>query len=96
MDDLFAGLAAECFLQGSSRVAFIAAMAAFLAELNAIHPFREGNGRTQLSFTHALCTRAGHPVALAALRTTPFFEAMVDSFAGDLAPLQSELSYVLV
>jgi cell filamentation protein len=26
------------------------ALAHFLAELNAIHPFREGNGRTQLTF----------------------------------------------
>ena len=29
----------------------------FLAELNPIHPFREGNGRTQLSFMTALANR---------------------------------------
>jgi cell filamentation protein len=34
----------------------------FLAELNAIHAFREGNGRAQLTFFALLADRAGHPL----------------------------------
>jgi cell filamentation protein len=34
----------------------------FLAELNALHAFREGNGRTQLTFFALLADRAGHCV----------------------------------
>src|SRR5262249_52158969 len=34
----------------------------FLAELNAIHPFREGNGRSQLTFFALLADNAGHPL----------------------------------
>jgi cell filamentation protein len=31
----------------------------FLGDLNAIHPYREGNGRSQLSFTAMLSEHAG-------------------------------------
>ena len=31
-----------------------------MAELNAIHPFREGNGRTQRVFVSELAREAGH------------------------------------
>jgi cell filamentation protein len=36
----------------------------FLGELNAIHAFREGNGRTQLTFFALLAHRAGQPLDL--------------------------------
>jgi cell filamentation protein len=32
----------------------------FLGELNAAHPFREGNGRTQREFIRELGLKAGH------------------------------------
>ena len=40
----------------------------FLAALNAIHPFRDGNGRTQLAFTAMLAAHASHPLALGVLQ----------------------------
>lgn len=50
MQRLFADLKRQRYLKGLSPDAFAAAAAHFLASLNAIHPFREGNGRTQASF----------------------------------------------
>jgi cell filamentation protein len=47
---LFASLRRQHGLRGLSTDDFAMALAHFLAELNAIHPFREGNGRTQLTF----------------------------------------------
>jgi cell filamentation protein len=61
---LFADLAKQKLLFGLDADGFAEAAAHFLAELNAIHPFREGNGRTQLSFMAALADQAGHPFAL--------------------------------
>ena len=58
-----------------------------LAELNAIHPFREGNGRTQLAYLTVLADRAGHPLALEDLRSEAMLEATVRSFQGDENPL---------
>lgn len=67
----FRGLPAEAFAVQSAR---------FLADLNAIHPFREGNGRTQMVFFTLLALRAGHPLDLERLEPTAFLEAMIESF----------------
>jgi cell filamentation protein len=62
---------------------FSAGAAHFLAELNAIHAFREGNGRTQLTFFALLADQAGHPPDLSKLRPDEMLEAMIASFDGD-------------
>jgi cell filamentation protein len=47
----------------------------YLGELNAAHPFREGNGRTQREFIRELGLKAGHYIDWR--RTTP--EEMIDA-----------------
>ena len=63
--------------------AFSAKAAHFLAELNAIHAFREGNGRAQLSFFAMLADHAGHPLDLDRLEAKEMLEAMIASFGGN-------------
>jgi cell filamentation protein len=63
LDRVFAKLAAGHFLRGLTRPQFAAAAAEFLIALNAIHPFREGNGRTQRAMLSQLAARAGHVIA---------------------------------
>ena len=53
-------LAAENHLVGLDVDAFADRAAYFLGELNAAHPFREGNGRTQREFLRELGLKAGH------------------------------------
>lgn len=48
------------YLQGLSRIEFAGQAASILAEANAIHAFREGNGRTQRIFLQDLAEHAGH------------------------------------
>ncbi|WP_346657227.1 Fic family protein [Bradyrhizobium sp. BRP20] len=48
-------------------------LAHFLSELNVIHAFREGNGRTQLSFFLLLADHAGHPIDLEDLEPDTFW-----------------------
>jgi Fic/DOC family len=48
--EVFGRLAAADRLRGLPRDRFIARLAEFLADVNALHPFREGNGRTQRAF----------------------------------------------
>lgn len=91
MKQLFRRLADHPFILGAEASTFIAAAAEFLAELNAIHPFREGNGRVQLVFIHLLGVRAGHPLHLESIRRETFMPAMVESFHGRLAALTAEL-----
>jgi cell filamentation protein len=47
-------------LRGLSRQQFAARAADFMAEINGIHAFREGNGRTQRVFMEELAKQAGH------------------------------------
>ena len=51
-------------LRGLSREDFVPALAKLHGELNQIHAFPEGNGRTQRLFLEQLAERAGHRVDL--------------------------------
>jgi cell filamentation protein len=83
MRNLFAALKSRDGLRGLSREDFAPALARFLAELNAIHPFRDGNGRSQLAFAALIAARAGHPLNFKTLQPRKFLGAMIASFRGD-------------
>jgi cell filamentation protein len=95
MDQLFEKLALAAFKPGASAAAFLDAATHFLADLNAIHSFREGNGRSQLSFMYLLGQRAGHPLALTRIDRDTFMPAMIVSFAGNNGPLRTGLQKLL-
>jgi len=80
---LFAELKANNFLENLQPDEFSAQAAHFLSELNAIHAYREGNGRTQLTFLAMLADNAGHPLDLEAFDPDVMLEAMIESFEGD-------------
>jgi cell filamentation protein len=88
MAKLFGWLFYEQYLVGLTGSAFAAKAARFLSELNAIHPFREGNGRVQMSFLTLLADNAGLPFNLEALHPGRAMQAMVVSFKGQLGPLE--------
>jgi cell filamentation protein len=91
MDSLFTRLDQPPFQPGSNPDEFIVHAANFLGDLNAIHPFREGNGRTQLIFMRQLGLRAGHPFRSEAVEADEFLSAMVQSFHGHMGALIDEL-----
>jgi cell filamentation protein len=95
MAKLFAGLRRDNNLSGLSAEQFARKAASFLAHLNAIHPFRDGNGRSQMAFLALLAARAGHPLHLARLVPTDFMAAMIRSFQGDEEPLVEQLARLL-
>jgi cell filamentation protein len=65
LDALFGELAAERFLKDLSAPAWANRAAYYLGEINAIHPFREGNGRTQREFIRELALAGGHSLVWA-------------------------------
>jgi cell filamentation protein len=95
MQALFTDLRRRKHLRGLLPDAFASAAAHFLTILNAIHPFREGNGRTQMSFFALLADQAGHPLALERLDPARFLAAMIRSFHGDERPLVTEVHRIL-
>jgi cell filamentation protein len=96
MRGLFSRLRDLDFLRGRGLEGFAEGAAGFLADLNAIHPFREGNGRTQLTFTTLLAAKAGHPFELSRLGPESFLQAMIASFFGDEAPLRRQLRSLIL
>jgi cell filamentation protein len=91
MDRLFAAL------RDSQRLKIEGAesTATFLAELNAIHPFREGNGRSQLAFIDLLGEKAGFPFDFSRVERETFLPAMIASYDGNLKPMVDELKKLL-
>lgn len=57
--ELFTRLANENQLQGLALDDFVDRAAWYLGEVNAIHPFREGNGRAQREFLRQLAAESG-------------------------------------
>ncbi|MBR0693750.1 Fic family protein [Bradyrhizobium lablabi] len=80
---LFDDLKMDNYLRRLDTARFSIKAAHFLAELNAIHAFREGNGRSQLTFFALLADRAAHPLNLDRLEPKAMLAAMIASFNGD-------------
>lgn len=91
MTALFTELRLRQYFRGISADEFARGAAHFLSTLNAIHPFREGNGRTQTTFLALLTERAGHSLQLEELIPERFLGAMIASFEGNEQPLSEEL-----
>ncbi|MEZ2332900.1 Fic/DOC family protein [Mesorhizobium sp. RCC_202] len=87
MHRVFAELSAANHYIGATAEVLAAGAAHVLAEINAIHPFREGNGRTQLAFLAMLADNAGYGFNDDKLEPDRVMQAMIDSFSGDEAPL---------
>jgi cell filamentation protein len=96
LTQLFNRLNGGADLSGTTEEEFVAFAADFLAELNVIHAFREGNGRAQLSFLHLLGHAVGFPFDFSRVRRETFMPAMIASFHVNLAPLNAELTTLLV
>jgi cell filamentation protein len=91
MDSLFGTKASGEQVRDCAPDEFVAVLAKFLAELNAIHPFREGNGRTQLAFAGLIGHTFDYPLHLEHVEQETLLAAMVASFAGELGPLIAAL-----
>ena len=62
LNDVLRKLNRENYLRGAGPESFSQRAGFFLGEINAIHPFREGNGRTQREFIRALGLQAGFAI----------------------------------
>lgn len=58
--DVFSKLKKDNYLRGLSNNEFLAKVTALLSDINALHPFREGNGRTQREFIRYVAGLSGY------------------------------------
>ena len=71
--ELFQKLERENYLVDAENIA--ERLSFYLSELNAIHPFREGNGRAQRMFIEILADRAGYEVDFSEVTAEEMIEA---------------------
>lgn len=92
---LFDKLKAENYLQGRSREELVKGLAYYLSELNVLHPFREGNGRTIREFIRELAFFNGYVLDLQNTTSDELLKASVDSIA-DTSKLEETLNRCLI
>ena len=80
---VFRELHDEDCLRGLSRDAFAGRLAYYLGEVNALHPFREGNGRAQRAFFAQLARSTGFTLAWQHLDAARNVEASAAIMRGD-------------
>lgn len=79
-DEIFQKLKADQYLTDFSRDMFIRKIAYYFSEINALHPFREGNGRTQREFVRELAMQNGYAIHFSEISPEEMLEASLDSF----------------
>ncbi len=87
----------ESFLVSLSPIQFAERSAFYLGEINAIHPFREGNGRAQREFIRQLGVHAGHPLSWAGFTQQQMTDASILShMRGDNSQLAAIIETALL
>ena len=80
LQKVLARLAKEHFLGGTDARGFCERAVYYMAEINALHPFREGNGRTQREFLRELAVEAGYELAWSLVTQEEMLAASIASF----------------
>lgn len=84
---LFAALKRENRLRGLAAQDLAIRLAHYLSEINALHPFREGNGRVQRAFMAQLAFEAGYLLDYSGLSQDEVYPILELAFNGHEIPL---------
>jgi cell filamentation protein len=95
MADVHRRLVLARFLRGLTPADFADAAGTIVGDVNYVHPFREGNGRTQLLYLEQLAEQAGHKLDLRLLDPVRWLAASRAAHGGDYAPMSIEIARAL-
>ncbi len=87
MADIHHRIVSAGYFRGSGPGEFAEGAGPVMGDLNHVHPFREGNGRTQLQFLRQLAAHSGHDIDLAQIDSAAWLDASRRSNAGDHAAM---------
>jgi cell filamentation protein len=94
-EDIFTKLKGEDFLLNKSAEEMPERLSYYLSEINVLHPFREGNGRTQRMFIEYLAQSAGYYVDFSDVSSEEMIEASVLSFDKEYAKMNEMFRRIL-
>ena len=96
-EDIFQKLSADNFLKNQTdRDDFINDLAFYMGESEALHPFREGNGRVIRFFFYELIREAGHDVEWSEADPDRMLEGSIAAIDGDYQPLVDVFEEILI
>lgn len=78
-DSIFSKLKKEQFLENMELEKISERLAYYLGEINALHPFREGNGRTQREFINTLAHHNGYDIDFTKMSQSQMINASIES-----------------
>lgn len=95
MADVHGRLVSSRFLKGLSSAQFAEQAAVIVGDINDIHPFREGNGRTQLQYRKQLAQGAGRGLDLAQIPAACWIQASISSHSAGYGPMAAAIATAL-
>lgn len=87
MADVHRRLVAADYLRWLAPTDFAVHAGEIIGDVNYIHPFREGNGRTQMLYLEQLAAQAGHRLDLRMIVRDEWMAACIEAQRGQYAPL---------
>lgn len=79
MNSIFGELKSENYLKGLTKEEFAKRLTYYMSELNVLHPFREGNGRTTREFIRQLALKNGYNLDLSRFKAEDILNASIES-----------------
>ncbi len=83
MADVHGRLEKARFLKNLGQGQFAKAAGVIIGDINYVHPFREGNGRTQLFYLEQLAEQAGHTIDLGRIEPERWLNASKAAHQGN-------------
>jgi cell filamentation protein len=95
MADVHRRIVAADYFKGAPREAFADEAARIIGDVNYVHPFREGNGRTQLLYLKQLSEMVGHPLDLRQVEPAAWLEGSKLAHQTDYASMSATIRLAL-
>lgn len=81
---MFEALQDEVYFKGQTLDTFTKSAASFMNGLNILHPFREGNGRTQRIFMEYVAQNAGYVLSFRDISAHEMIKASIVGAQGNI------------
>ena len=95
LEMLFRQFATDDYVAANSNEQLVEKLAYYYGELNVIHPFREGNGRTIRTFLSLVADCQGYYIAWDEMDFAENIQACIASYNGDELPMRIMLARIL-
>ncbi len=94
--DIFSKLKKDNYYKNYSKETFVDAITNLLGDINALHPFREGNGRTQREFIRCISLLNGYGFDWSLVSSEENIIASYESVNGDNTKLKAIITKIII